>query len=193
MKMGKLEKLFVNNAGHSESVARQTEQMLRHVTVQPGQKYLDVGCGNGAAPIYVAQTFGLNVTGVDVDPEQIVLAQKAAQRMPHTRFMHIDGRELPFGDGQFDLVFSNKVTHHIPNWLDALAEMVRVLKPGGYLLYSDLTVPALLARLGEAIAGNRVGFPNRMAIDLFVEQHGLTAVYQSTIPLHFTGVFRREL
>ena len=66
MKMGKLEKLFVNNAGHSESVARQTEQMLRHVTVQPGQKYLDVGCGNGAAPIYVAQTFDLNVTGVDV-------------------------------------------------------------------------------------------------------------------------------
>ena len=74
MKMGKLEKLFVNNAGHSQSVVRHTEAMMCHITTQPGQTYLDMGCGNGAAAIYVAQTFDLKVTGVDVDGEQIGLS-----------------------------------------------------------------------------------------------------------------------
>ena len=192
MTMGKLEKRFVNDVGHSRGVARHAARTLRQTTVQPEQMYLDVGCGNGVAPIYVAKTFGLHVTGVDVDPQQIALAKTAAQSVPNIRFLCIDGRNLPFADGEFDVVFSNKVTHHIPNWRDALAEMVRVLKPGGYLLYADLRLPAALARLGKAVAGNRYGFPNLPAIDHFVMSNGLTAVYQSIGPLQFAGVFRKE-
>lgn len=191
MKMGKLEKRFINNAAHSQSVVQHTEGMMRHISTQPGQTYLDVGCGNGAAAIYVAQTYGLNVTGVDVDAEQIALAQTAVSGTTQTRFIQIDGRQLSFEEGEFDIVFSNKVTHHIPNWLDALAEMVRVLKQGGYLLYSDLVLPAPLARLGKAAAGRWFGFPSHQAIGLFVERCGLTAVYQSLRPYHFSGVFRK--
>jgi ubiquinone/menaquinone biosynthesis C-methylase UbiE len=191
MKMGKLEKLFVNSIGHSRNVARHAEKLLRHVPVQPGQSYLDVGCGNGAAPIAVAQTFGLKVTGVDIDSEQIALAQAAALEVPGTQFMTMDGRSLPFEHSRFDIVFSNKVTHHIPDWQAALAEMVRVLKADGHLLYSDLALPAPLARLGEAIAGSRVGFPSRPAIETFAEQNRLIAVWQTASPFHFTGIFRK--
>lgn len=192
MKMGKLEKLFVNSFGHSQGVARHAEKLLRRVPVQPGQTYLDVGCGNGVAPIVIAQTFNLKVTGVDIDPQQIALAQAAAQDVPGTCFMALDGRSLPFGDGEFDFVFTNKVTHHIPNWQEALAEMLRVLKPGGYLLYSDLALPAPLARLGAALVGNRYGFPNRQAIETFAKENRLATVWQSPRPLHFTGIFRKE-
>jgi ubiquinone/menaquinone biosynthesis C-methylase UbiE len=192
MKMGKLEKLFVNSTGHSQGVAQYAEKLLRRVPVQPGQSYLDVGSGNGVAPIAVAQTFGLKVTGVDIDPQQIALAQAAAQDIPGTCFMALDGRTLPFGDGEFDFVFTNKVTHHIPNWQEALAEMIRVLKPGGYLLYSDLALPVPLARIGEAMAGDRYGFPNRPAIETFAEKQRLATVWQSVRPLHFTGIFRKE-
>jgi ubiquinone/menaquinone biosynthesis C-methylase UbiE len=193
MKMGKLEKLFVNSSGHSREVAGHAEKMLGRIPVLPGQKYLDVGSGNGAAPIAVAQRFGLEVTGVDIDPEQIALARAAAQGVPGVRFMTLDGRSLPFDDGEFDIVFSNKVTHHIANWGEALAEMVRVLKPGGYLLYSDLALPAPLAQLGEAIAGAWYGFPNQQAIEAFAAEHGLEAIWQSARPLHFSGVFRKEV
>jgi ubiquinone/menaquinone biosynthesis C-methylase UbiE len=42
---------------------------------------------------------------------------------------------------RFDLVFSNKVTHHVPDWCRALGEMTRVLEDGGHLVYSDLVAP----------------------------------------------------
>ena len=79
MEMGKLEKLFVNSASHSRSVSRHAEKLLRYVDVKPNQRYLDVGSGNGAAPIHIARTLHLDVTGVDVDPEQTQVAEARGQ------------------------------------------------------------------------------------------------------------------
>ena len=192
MRMGKLEKLFVNSAGHSQSVSRHAEKLLRYVDVKPNQRYLDVGTGNGAAPIHIARTLRLDVTGVDVDPEQIQAAEARGQGLPNARFMTVDGTELPFEDGEFDIVATNKVMHHIPNWEDALAEMLRVLKPGGYLIYSDLVFPGPIARLGTSLLGNQSGFPTRKALNSIVAQDDLTAIRLSTSPVHYEGIFRKE-
>ena len=54
--------------------------MLKLIDVKAGQKYLDVGCGNGAAAIHLAQKYQLDVTGIDVDPDQIRLAEAHSQR-----------------------------------------------------------------------------------------------------------------
>jgi ubiquinone/menaquinone biosynthesis C-methylase UbiE len=176
MRMGRVEKLFVNNDGHSQRVGRYAEELLRSVDFEVGGKYLDVGCGNGAAPIHIAQTFGLDVTGVDVDPEQIEAAQARGQGVDNVRFMTIDGTQLPFSEGEFDVIFTNKVTHHIPNWQDAIAEIARVLKPGGYLIYSDFVLPRPVAALGQSIAGNRAGFPTRAALNELAEGNDLSVV-----------------
>lgn len=191
MKMGKLEKLFVNSEGHSRQVSQHAEKLLKLTDFKAGQKYLDVGCGNGAAAIHLAQTFGLNVTGVDVDPEQIQIARANSQGLTNARFMSVDGAQLPFAGGEFDLVFTNKVTHHIPNWQGVMAEMIRVLKLGGYFIYADLVLPTPLAVLGASIAGNRAGFPTRKALEAFVAQNNLSMVHLSTLPLHYEGVFQR--
>ena len=122
MKMGKIEKLFVNNEVHSRQVSQHLERLLQHVEVQTGQTFLDVGCGNGAAPIHLARTYGLVVTGIDVDPEQVALAQARSANVQNARFLTIDGTQLPFGEGEFDIVATNKVMHHIGNWSDAVAE-----------------------------------------------------------------------
>jgi len=192
MSMSKLEKSLVNRKGHSQGVARQAIKLLQKVPARSDQTFLDVGTGNGTVPIAVAQTFGLNVTGVDIDSQQISLARKAAQDIPGVHFETLDGRSLPFEDSHFDIVFSNKVTHHIPDWQNALAEMARVLKPGGCLIYSDLVLPRLLAKMGEAVAGNKVGFPNRPAIEAFAKQNKLVAEWKVTNTLHFTAIFRKE-
>lgn len=179
MKMGRFEKLFVNSAQHSQRVAEQAERLVRLADPRRGQRLLDVGCGNGAAPIHLAKTFGLEVTGVDVDPEQIEAAKARANGPEQVRFLVVDATALPFEDGEFDLVLTNKVTHHVRNWQHTLVEMARVLKPGGRLLYSDLVAPF----------GAR--FPTRRTLDLFVREGGLEVVRRAGSPVHYEGVFRK--
>jgi ubiquinone/menaquinone biosynthesis C-methylase UbiE len=192
MKMGKLEKLFVNNPSHSQQVSQHAERLLNLINFKAGQKYLDVGCGNGTAAIHLAQKYHLDVTGIDVDPDQIRLAEAQSQGLDKARFLTIDGTRLPFDPGEFDVVFTNKVTHHIPNWREALAEMMRVIKPGGYFIYSDLVLPSPLAKLGEAVAGNLAGFPTRNEIEVTLKEQGFVIVHRASGPVHFEGVFQKD-
>lgn len=193
MKMGKLEKLFVNSDGHSQTVGQHAEKLLGYAQVQPGQCFLDVGTGNGYVPIHLSRHYGLNVTGVDIDPEQIELARANSQGMGGLRFLTLDGTRLPFEDGEFDVVFTNKVTHHIPNWQEAFQEMVRVVKPGGSFIYADLVYPQALATIGASIAGKKAGFPTRDTVKALLTRYHMSTIYESKSPLHFEGVYRRPL
>lgn len=188
-KMGQFEKTFVNSDRHSRRVSLYAEKLVAPANPQPGQRYLDAGCGNGAAPISLARRFRLEVTGVDVDPEQIALARASSLGTANVRFMTLDSRSLPFIDGEFDIVFTNKTIHHIAGWQKALAEMIRVLKPGGYLIYADFILPSIAARLGEALFGGRAGFPTREVLDDLFARSGLQAVHRLVLPMHFECVF----
>jgi ubiquinone/menaquinone biosynthesis C-methylase UbiE len=192
MKMGKLEKLFVNSSNHSLRVSKRAERLLRYVSLTPGLKYLDVGTGNGAAPIYMAQTYGLQVTGVDIDPEQIRTAERSSAGIPHTRFFTVDSTRLPFENDEFDIVSAFKVTHHIPNWEEALAEMFRVLKPQGYFVYADFVFPGRLARLAQSIVGDRAGVPTLTGLNARIREHGLSPIYWSKPFVHYEGVFQKN-
>ena len=190
MKMGVLEKLFVNSAGHSQSVGRRAEQLVRLANPQAGQRYLDVGTGNGAAPIYLARRYGLEATGVDVDPDQIALAEQASLGLPNVHFFTQDGTLLPFGDAQFDIASAFRVAHHIPNWQAALSEMVRVLKPAGHFVFADLLVPdcarEFVARYGPPSAvinlpssGRAMFFPKSEGMRKHVDpEKGKRLVYE---------------
>ena len=108
MKMGKLEKLFVNSPSRSRQVGLHAERLLNLIDFKAGQTYLDVGCGNGTAPIHLAQKFHLDVTGIDVDPAQIRLAEEQSKGLDKAQFLTIEGTQLPFEDGQFDIVWSSE-------------------------------------------------------------------------------------
>lgn len=192
MKMSRFEKFFVNSASHSRRVATQAARRLRFVPVQPGQTYLDVGCGNGAAALRVANEYNLNVMGIDIDPKQTQLAQQAAKGQRGIRFFVGDATCLPFDDGEFDVVATQKTTHHIPNWEAALAEMLRVLKPGGYFLYSDLIAPAWLASLTLYISSGRYRFPTRTRLNHFVEESNLGVIRRATCGLSYEAVLHRQ-
>ena len=116
MKMSNIEKRFVNSPSHSRQVSSQAEKMLRLVDVGTGQKYLDVGCGNGAAPIRLARTYQLEVTGIDVDPDQIELARQSSTGLNNAHFLTVSGTQMPFEEAEFDIVATNKVMHHVANW-----------------------------------------------------------------------------
>lgn len=189
MKMAGLEKRFVNGRGHSRGVAKRAVQRLRRLPVVPGWTYLDVGCGNGMAALHVAETFGLPVTGIDVDPEQIRLARQAAEGRRDVAFLPADATHLPFDDARFDIVAANKTTHHMPRWRQALGEMERVLRPGGYLIYSDLTLPSWLATRLRAVLGGRAGVFTGDDLDRAFAALGLQSVYQAARWHSYEAVF----
>lgn len=175
MKMTKFEKFFVNSTRRSQRVAEYAEKMLRLVGSAPGQSYLDFGCGNGAAAIRLASKLGLKVTGIDVDPEQIEAARSRSGQDPNVRFLTVDGTELPFDDNEFDFVATHMVTHHIPDWQNALQQMLRVLKPSGYLIYKDFALPKWVASIGKKISKS-LGYLTAEDLNRFAQENQLAVV-----------------
>ncbi|MCB0167309.1 MAG: class I SAM-dependent methyltransferase [Anaerolineae bacterium] len=190
MKMTNLEKILVNNSMRSRQVSRYAEKMLKWIDLKAGQKYLDFGCGNGAAAINVATKYPLEVIGIDVDLDQIRLAQQAGCHLSNVRFIPVDGTRMPFDDGEFDIVYTNKVTHHIPNWLEAVAEMVRVIRPGGHLIYADLIAPNWLAQLGQQVM-KQSGFPTGDGLETLFRQRHLRYIHASITPMHYEVVLQK--
>lgn len=99
-----------------------------------GRRILDAGCGSG--PLSAALSAkGAIVTGVDSSPAMLHLAR---QRLGADADLHVADLNgtLPFADGSFDDVVASLVLHYLEDWSAPLAELRRVLKPGGRLLVS---------------------------------------------------------
>jgi arsenite methyltransferase len=112
--------------------------------IHPGEKVVDVGCGAGIDSLIAAKKTGPRgrVIGVDMTPAMLDKARRAAQE---TQLSNVEFREgyaesLPVDDGWADVVISNGVLNLMPDKDAALAEMSRVLKPGGRLQIGDILV-----------------------------------------------------
>ena len=99
MKMSKIEKQLVNSPSHSQQVSNHADALLQLVDFEAGQTYLDMGCGNGAAPIHIAKKYRLKATGIDVDPDQIRQAETLSQGLNNVRFLTIDGVHYDYRPG----------------------------------------------------------------------------------------------
>jgi ubiquinone/menaquinone biosynthesis C-methylase UbiE len=110
----------------------------------PGDQVLDVGCGAGTLALDVQRRVGSTgrVVGIDPGNEQIARARaKAARRHLPIEFQIGVIEQLTFPDQTFDVVLSTLMMHHLPASLkrQGLAEIARVLKPGGRLVIADFT------------------------------------------------------
>ena len=109
---------------------------------QPGEYVIDVGCGTGTLAIEVQRRVGSagRVVGIDPSAQQIARARaKAARRDIPVEFEIGVIEQLAFPDQTFDVVLSTLMMHHLPLSLkrQGLAEIARVLKPGGRLIIAD--------------------------------------------------------
>jgi SAM-dependent methyltransferase len=132
------------------------EPLLDDAGVGAGARVLDVGCGTGAVCALAARR-GALPTGVDVAAGMLA---EARRRHPGLAFAEADAAALPFPDGSFDAAVGNFVLNHLPAPEAAVAELARVLAPGGALALSLWDLPARnrwLGIVGEAIA--EVGVP----------------------------------
>ena len=112
--------------------------LLPHL--RPGIDVLDAGCGVGSIALDVAPRIAPGrITGIDMDSGQIeVAAQTASERsIENAEFQTGSVYELPFEDASFDVVYANAVLFYLREPERALAEMRRVLRPGGLAAVSD--------------------------------------------------------
>ncbi len=128
-------------------ILRPSEASIHAVAgVKPGDKVLDVGCGSGRLTIAAQNWVGSTgeAQGIDPAPEMIAVARQNAARARLAAKFEVGLVEaIPFPDATFDVVLSRLVMHHLPGDLKqrGLAEMRRVLKPGGLCLVVDFEPP----------------------------------------------------
>lgn len=115
-------------------------RLLREAAIQPSDRALDLACGTGDLA-FAAAAAGADTIGLDITPRMLQLARrKAAAARP--RFLCGDMTALPFAAGRFDVVTTGYGLRNVPDLDGAIAEVARVLRPGGRLLSLDFNRPA---------------------------------------------------
>jgi SAM-dependent methyltransferase len=133
---------------------------VRHARLRPGEVVLDVGCGAGIDTLVAARLVGPSghVIGLDMTPAMV---ERTREHAAMAGFSRVDVREglmeaIPLPDSAVDVIVSNGVLNLSTRKSRALAEMLRVLRPGGRLSLADLVVteglPEEVLRSAPALA-----------------------------------------
>ena len=151
MEMTRLEKWFVNRSRKAERNIARVRQGLQELPSEAIEDVLELGCGIGSVAAYLAATYEMNVYGTDYDLEQIQIARKRHPEDEHLIYKVEDAAQLSFQDARFDLVVSQNVFHHLSKWQNAVREVARVLRLGGFLMWLDITLPKWIAQLFQPL------------------------------------------
>lgn len=119
-----------------------TRELVQLCQILPGYLVLDVGCGTGRTPVFLAKEYNLNVIGVDIHPGMIAAGERLAQRErveDQVSFWEADANYLPFKDNTFDAVIVEAFTTFPPDQQRVVEEYARVVKPGGYVGLNEST------------------------------------------------------
>jgi len=123
----------------AKSIAKGGEEFVERLELKSGMKVLDVACGTGNLAIPAARA-GATVTGIDIAPNLIEQAKaNAAAEGLDTRFEVGDAEDLPYKDGEFDVVITMFGAMFAPRPDVTAAELKRVCKPGGLIAMANWT------------------------------------------------------
>ena len=170
--------VIITTLGQARRLRKMTVDLAH---INPGDNVLDVGCGTGEVTLLAKTRANQGIVhGIDPSPEMLAVARKKAARKGLDINFRVGVIEaLPFPDSSLDVVTSSLMMHHLPENLKGrgLAEIYRVLKPGGRLLIADF-----LRATGS--------FLNHLFI-AFTRHHGLRSGVEDLQPLLENSGFRQ--
>ena len=147
MKMNRFEKLAMNNPIRAAIQRHYEAPLLERLGGKvEGMHVLEVGCGRGVGTELLLNRFGARrVHGLDIDPDMIAKAKRRLSRyLPDRLKLDVaDVTALGADDEAYDAAFDFAIIHHVPHWQAAVAEIYRVLKPGGRFFFEEVTKHAL--------------------------------------------------
>ena len=129
--------MFSNGEAYERQIGRWSrvvgQQFLDWMAMPPGQRWLDVGCGNGAfTEELIARCAPSSVSGLDPSAEQIAHA-RSREAGTMADYQTGDAQALPFAEGAFDAAVMALVISFVPDPAGAVAQMARVARPGGFV------------------------------------------------------------
>jgi arsenite methyltransferase len=119
-----------------------TQELAGLCHVDRDSYVLDVGCGVGVTPCFLAQRYGCRAVGVDIRPKMVERSEERARCegvADRVEFRVADAQDLPFEAGLFDAVITESVTSFPEDKQRAVDEYVRVTRPGGYVGLAEST------------------------------------------------------
>ncbi|MEV4775758.1 ubiquinone/menaquinone biosynthesis methyltransferase [Microbacterium sp. LTA6] len=112
----------------------------RAVAPKPGERILDLGAGTASSSASLARS-GADVVAADFSPGMLAEAKRRHGSMRNLSFVEADATNLPFGDAEFDAVTMSYALRNVNDPKKALAELLRVTKPGGRLVINEFSTP----------------------------------------------------
>ena len=142
----------------SRDVLRRRSLVREALAARPGERILDVGCGPG---FYVAELLEQvgpegSLVGIDASEPMLALAAKRCEGHANVEFHQSDATGLPVGNGDFDAALSVQVFEYLEDVPKGLAELGRVLKPGGRLVLWDVDWSTVSMHSGDPERMQRV-------------------------------------
>lgn len=118
---------------------------MKRMKVKKGTKALDVCCGTADWTLALAEAVGENgeVIGLDFSKNMLKIGQEKVKHLSQVKLIHGNAMELPFEDNTFDYVTIGFGLRNVPDYLQVLKEMYRVVKPGGQVVCLETSHPTL--------------------------------------------------
>jgi ubiquinone/menaquinone biosynthesis C-methylase UbiE len=154
------------------------------VNPTPKQRVLDVGCGTGKSLWLLHQKCDASVKLFGIEPSRDMLRQAQARLAGRAELRQGSAQKLPYATHSFDVIISTQVLHHLPlaEKKKAVAEMRRVLKPGGRLIISDWGTPEGMLGKGISLLWRKHAYvPENAAVmrAAFLRDMGFTRVHDA--------------
>ncbi|KAH8645450.1 S-adenosyl-methionine-sterol-C-methyltransferase [Xylariales sp. PMI_506] len=149
--LGDVEKMYIppqmdKHASVLDNQLLNEESIAREIGLKPGMKVLDLGCGRGRVAAHMAAYTGAQVTGLNIDPNQVAQAREFNKELGlQNEFVEHDQNDLPlpFADGTFDAFYEIQALSLCKDPRALFKEVYRVLKPGARFLLMDwVSLPA---------------------------------------------------